>query len=84
MNDTRQIDGIDVFIEGDGAQSIVLIHGWPDTHRLWDASVQALLGRYRCVAFETGHWVMSQRPEPFNQAVLAWLGSAPNHSACET
>ncbi len=51
MNGSRQIDGVDVFIEGEGAQSIVMIHGWPDTHRLWDASVQALRSRYRCVRF---------------------------------
>lgn len=28
-----------------------MIHGWPDTHRLWDGQVEALKSRYRCVRF---------------------------------
>ena len=28
-----------------------MIHGWPDTYRLWDAQVAALKDRYRCVRF---------------------------------
>ncbi len=46
-----RIDGVEVLIEGDGAKAIVMIHGWPDTHRLWDAQVDALKDRYRCVRF---------------------------------
>ena len=45
------VDDVDVLVEGDGARSIVMIHGWPDTHRLWDAQVDALKDRYRCVRF---------------------------------
>ena len=45
------IDGIDVYIEGDGAETIVMIHGWPDTYRLWDAQVAEFRSRYRCVRF---------------------------------
>lgn len=45
------VDGTDVFIEGGGPQSLVFIHGWPDTARLWDAQVEALSDRYRCVRF---------------------------------
>ena len=33
-----RIDGVEVFVEGVGP-AIVMIHGWPDTHRLWDAQV---------------------------------------------
>ncbi|HTD02204.1 alpha/beta hydrolase [Undibacterium sp.] len=46
-----QVDGIDVYIEGHGHDTIVMIHGWPDTYRLWDEQVAALKGRYRCVRF---------------------------------
>lgn len=28
-----------------------MIHGWPDSHRLWDGAVAALKDRYRCVRF---------------------------------
>lgn len=37
-------------VQGEG-KAIVMIHGWPDTHRLWDAQVAALRERYRCVRF---------------------------------
>jgi pimeloyl-ACP methyl ester carboxylesterase len=48
---TQQIDGIDLYIEGAGPETIVMIHGWPDTYRLWDAQVAALKANYRCVRF---------------------------------
>ena len=45
------------------------------------AEALALRPGCQALAFETGHWVMSRRPEPFNQAVLAWLGRGPGHLA---
>src|SRR3954466_7614622 len=51
MSATLQVDGIDVFVEGEGAESIVMIHGWPDTYRLWDAQAAFFKDRYRCVRF---------------------------------
>jgi pimeloyl-ACP methyl ester carboxylesterase len=45
------VDGIDVLVEGVGRESIVMVHGWPDTHRLWDRQVEALRATYRCVRF---------------------------------
>lgn len=41
----------DILVEGDGAETIVMVHGWPDTYRLWDAQVKFLKARYRCVRF---------------------------------
>ena len=46
-----QIDGIDVHEEGEGGESIVMIHGWPDTYRLWDAQAAFFKDRYRCIRF---------------------------------
>jgi len=40
-----------VVLEGRGARAVVMIHGWPDTYRLWDPQVAALQDRYRCVRF---------------------------------
>ncbi|NVM79163.1 pimeloyl-ACP methyl ester carboxylesterase [Duganella sp. SG902] len=51
MQPAKVVDGIDIFIEGEGAETIVMIHGWPDTYRLWDAQVAELKQRYRCVRF---------------------------------
>ncbi|MGE5093952.1 MAG: alpha/beta fold hydrolase [Betaproteobacteria bacterium] len=51
MSAALEVDGIDVFVEGDGGESIVMIHGWPDTWRLWDAQAAFFKDRYRCVRF---------------------------------
>ena len=46
------VAGIDVHVEGDaGAEAIVMVHGWPDTYRLWDAQVEFLKASYRCIRF---------------------------------
>jgi pimeloyl-ACP methyl ester carboxylesterase len=46
-----KIDDVEVQIEGKGDEALLMIHGWPDTSRLWDAQVEALKARYRCVRF---------------------------------
>lgn len=46
-----KVDTVEVIVEGAGPRAIVMIHGWPDTHRLWDAQVEALKASYRCVRF---------------------------------
>lgn len=48
---TLNIDGTEVHIDGQGVDTIVMIHGWPDTWRLWDAQVEALAPTHRCVRF---------------------------------
>lgn len=45
------VEGTEVIVEGQGAHTIVMVHGWPDTHRVWDGAVKALQGQYRCVRF---------------------------------
>lgn len=45
------IDGLEVHIDGEGDETIVMLGGWPDTYRIWDAQVKALSPRYRCVRF---------------------------------
>jgi pimeloyl-ACP methyl ester carboxylesterase len=51
MSSLISVAGVDVHVEGEGTETIFMIHGWPDTYRLWDVQVQALKGRYRCVRF---------------------------------
>jgi len=52
MNQTRlRVAGVDVFIEGTGSETLLLIHGWPDSYRLWDSTVVALYSQYRCARF---------------------------------
>lgn len=51
MRTALSIADVDIHIEGTGRESIVMVHGWPDTYRLWDAQVEALKDRYRCIRF---------------------------------
>lgn len=51
MTPALQVDGVDVFIDGAGPRTVVMIHGWPDTWRLWDSTVAGLSGHLRCVRF---------------------------------
>lgn len=51
MNKLVSVADVDIHVEGDGAETIFMIHGWPDTYRLWDAQVQFLKSSYRCIRF---------------------------------
>src|SRR5450755_2033778 len=51
MGPMYEIDGVDVHVDGSGSPSIVMLHGWPDTYRLWDAQVAAFGSRFTCVRF---------------------------------
>jgi cis-3-alkyl-4-acyloxetan-2-one decarboxylase len=48
---TLQVDGSDVRVEGHGAGTLVMLHGWPDTLALWDPQVAHFAPRWRCVRF---------------------------------
>ena len=45
------VAGTEVQVAGEGPDSIVMVHGWPDTFRLWDAQVNYLKAKYRCIRF---------------------------------
>jgi len=51
MSNVLSTRDVDILIEGDGAETILMVHGWPDTYRLWDAQVQFFKEHYRCVRF---------------------------------
>ena len=68
MSSTLQIDGIDVFVEGEGNETIVMIHGWPDTYRLWDAQVAFFKEHYRCVRFTLPGFDIDKPRQPFSLA----------------
>jgi len=61
-----RIGGVDVFIEGAGAETIVMIHGWPDTYRLWDAQVAALKADFRCVRFTLPGFDIDKERRPYS------------------
>jgi pimeloyl-ACP methyl ester carboxylesterase len=45
------VAGVDLHVDGQGADTIVMVHGWPDTYRLWDAQAASFRSHYRCVRF---------------------------------
>ena len=59
-------DGIPLHVEVDGPDdgaAVLLVHGWPDTHRIWDAQVQPLLDvGYRVVRHDQRGFGASGRP----------------------
>jgi len=59
------VDGIDVIVEGSAREAIVFIHGWPDTHRLWDPQVEAFKSSYRCVRFTLPGFDLAQPPRAY-------------------
>lgn len=63
-----QVEGIDVFVEGDGAETIIMIHGWPDTYRLWDRQVEFFKAKYRCVRFTLPGFDIAKPAQAFSLA----------------
>ncbi|MFC4372569.1 SDR family oxidoreductase [Nocardia halotolerans] len=64
-----------VFEYGDpAADTVVLVHGWPDTHHLWDKVIPLLAARFHVVAYDTrGHGASTrtQRTADFRLDELA-------------
>ncbi len=53
------INGTEVWLQGEGDEVILMLHGWPDTRALWDGTVAALQDRATCArltlpGFESG------------------------------
>lgn len=46
-----QVDDVEIHVDGAGPDTLVMVHGWPDTWRLWDAQVAAFAAEWRCVRF---------------------------------
>jgi len=51
-----------LLIEGEGSDALVMIHGWPDTHHLWDSTVQALKPFFRCARFTLPGYDLEKPP----------------------
>ena len=54
-----EVHGTEVWLQGEGDEVILMLHGWPDTRALWDGTVAALQDRATCArltlpGFESG------------------------------
>jgi pimeloyl-ACP methyl ester carboxylesterase len=54
-------------------KTIVMVHGWPDTARLWQPQIEALQDRYECIAMTLPGFDVSQpgRAYPLDEVVEA-------------
>lgn len=73
---TLTVDDTTVRIEGDGPQTLVMVHGWPDTAALWDPQVAHFRDRFRCVRFTLpGFDITAPRRAPDLDAMVAHLAA---------
>ena len=45
------VEGVEIWLQGQGEHTLLMLHGWPDTHHLWDGTVAALQDRAVCARF---------------------------------
>lgn len=64
-----------IFIEGDGPETLVLLHGWPDTPQVWNAQIAAFKPSYRCLRFALPGFV-TPAPAPTLESILESLAAA--------
>lgn len=58
------VQDTEVWLQGQGEDTVLMLHGWPDTHALWDGTVAALEDRAVCArltlpGFESGPSALS-------------------------
>lgn len=70
MTEKLTIKDVDLFIEGEGKDTIVMIHGWPDTYRVWDSQVEALKDNYRCVRFTLPGYALDKPRKYYDLAAM--------------
>ena len=61
---TTSSPSVSLYYEDHGAgQPIVLIHGWPLSHRMWEGQISALVAAgFRCIAYDRRGFGESERP----------------------
>ena len=73
------VNGVGIEVDDQGAgegngETVLLIHGWPDTHALWDQQVAALRGAgYRTIAPDVRGFGASDKPEGVEHYAIPFL-----------
>lgn len=68
------VDGVEIHFDGDHPHTVVMLHGWPDSFRLWDTTVAALKDRYCCVRFTLPGFDLAEGPRPMSlDDMCEWL-----------
>ena len=64
---------LDVQVEGEG-RPVVLVHGWPDTKRLWTRQVPALVDAgYQVISYDQRGYGASDKPEGIDAYSIPFL-----------
>lgn len=63
-NSKENTNGISLYYQDYGAgQPIILIHGWPLSHRMWDLQIEALVDAgFRVIAYDRRGFGLSSKP----------------------
>ena len=51
--------------------TVVLVHGWPDSHLLWEAVVPLLADRFRVIRYDNRGVGNSAVPKPYSSYTMA-------------
>jgi pimeloyl-ACP methyl ester carboxylesterase len=51
MKKTIDVQGTKVYLNGEGKPTIIMIHGWPDTHEIWQQQVDFFKNDFTCATF---------------------------------
>ena len=82
------VQGTQVLIEtqgkGEGSQTVVCIHGWPDSYRLWDHTVESLKDQHRCVRFTLPSFEGAPQGRALSLAELTARLLVHQHASLET
>lgn len=79
------VNGLPVQLQGQGDSTVLMLHGWPDTLALWDATVAALQDRYVCARLTLPGFDIHRRggPAPSLADVTAQLLAVINQISPE-
>jgi len=64
ITNSKSKETVDIFYEDYGkGQPVILIHGWPLSHRAWEAQISAIVeAGYRCIAYDRRGFGLSSFP----------------------
>ena len=70
------VDGVRIAVYEQGnpdGPTLVMAHGWPDSHVLWDGVVERLADRFRIIRFDNRGVGKSSVPKPVSAYTMAKL-----------
>ncbi len=73
MQSIIKVDNIDVYLEGQGDTVLLMIHGWPDTYKLWDKQVACFKAHFVTARFTLPGFDATKGKRPMSLAQISAL-----------